>query len=113
MNRPRITTAIPRRRYQIGEYVATVLGEIESPDPPNYRYILAVVKEGDAQPSLYVTAERRRRGNFDYRVRLIMEGLDDTMAESDDFGELDTFCETALTVVRKALRLGDEEAMLL
>ncbi len=111
MDRPRITTAIPRRRYQIGDYVVTVLGDIESPDPATYRYILAAVKEGEGQPSLYVTAERRRRGEFDYRLRLIMEGFSDVMAEADEYGDLDVFCDMAIGVLRKALRLTDEEAV--
>jgi hypothetical protein len=111
MDRPRITTAIPQRRYQIGEYLATVLAEIESPDPANYRYILAAVKEGEADPVLYVAAERRRRGDFDYRLRLIMEGLSDIMAEADEYGDLDAFCDTAITITRKALQLTDEEAV--
>ena len=113
MDRPSIKTAIPQRRYQYGEYQITVLGEIESPDPPNYRYILAAVKEGEAQPVVYVTCERARRGDYDYRVRLIMEGLTDVMGESDDFGSLDTFCEFALQVVSRALNLGDAQALLI
>ena len=111
MERPTIRTAIPQRRYQYGEYLVTVLGEIESPDPPNYRYIMAAVKEGESDPAAYVTCERTRRGDYDYRVRLILEGLKDTMAESDDLGDLDTFCDLALQVVANALNLSDAQAL--
>ncbi len=111
MDRPSIKTAIPERRYQYGEYQLTVLGEIESTDPPNYHYILAAVKEGETQPEVYVICERARRGDFDYRVKLIMEGLKDTMGESDEFGNLDSFCDFALQVVSKALNLGDAQAL--
>jgi hypothetical protein len=44
MSIPTITTAIPLRRYQYGEFVVTVLGDIESPDAVRYRYILAVAQ---------------------------------------------------------------------
>lgn len=47
MDKPKITTAIPQRGYLLGEYGVMVLGEIESVDPPNYTFILAMVKEGD------------------------------------------------------------------
>ena len=108
MDRPKITTAIPRRRYQFGDYGVTVLGEIESSDPPNYTFILAMVKEGDSEPSTYVICDRRRRGDFAYRVRLVMEGFNEVMGESDDWGDLDAFCEFGLQVAAKALDLGNE-----
>lgn len=108
MDRPKITTAIPQRRYQYGEYGATVLGEIESSDSPNYTFILAMVKEGDSEPSVYVICDRRRRGDFVYRMRLVMDGFNEVMGESDDWGNLDAFCEFALQVAAKALRLSDE-----
>ncbi len=108
MDKPKITTAIPQRRYQIGEFGVTVLGEIESPDPPNYTFILAMVKEGDSEPSVYVICDRRRRGDTAYRMRLVMDGFNEAMGESDDWGNLDAFCEFALQVAAKALNLGDE-----
>lgn len=108
MDKPKITTAIPQRRYQFGEYGVTVLGEIESPDPPNYTFILAMVKEGDAEPSVYVICDHRRRGDYAYRMRLVMDGFNEAMGESDDWGNLDAFCEFALQIAAKALELGDE-----
>ncbi len=108
MDKPKIITAIPQRRYQFGEYGVTVLGEIESPDPPNYTFILAMVKEGDSEPLAYVICDRRRRGDHAYRIRLIMDGFNEAMGESDDWGNLDTFCEFALQVTAKAFNLGDE-----
>ncbi len=108
MDKPSITTAIPQRRYQYGEYGVTVLGEIESPDPPNYTFIMAMVKEGDAEPSVYVICDRRRRGDCAYRMRLVMDGFNEAMGESDDWGNLDVFCEFALQVASKALDLGEE-----
>ena len=108
MDRPKITTAIPQRRYQYGEYGATVLAEIESPDPPNYTFILAMVKEGDSEPSVYVICDRRRRGDTAYGMRLIMDSFNEVMGESDDWGNIDAFCEFALQIAAKALSLNNE-----
>lgn len=113
MDRPKITTAIPQRRYQFGEYGVTVLGEIESSDPPNYTFILALVKDGDSEPSVYVICDRRRRGDYAYRMRLVMDGFNEVMGESDDWGSLDSFSEYALQVAAKALGLSDETPHLL
>lgn len=113
MDKPNITTAIPQRRYQFGEYGVTVLGEIESADPPNYTFILAMVKEGESEPAVYVICDRRRRGEYAYRMRLVMEGFNEPMGESDDWGDVDAFCEFALQVAAKALNLGNEAAHLL
>ena len=37
---PKIQRAIPKKRYQLGEFGVTVLGEIESPDIASYHYIM-------------------------------------------------------------------------
>ena len=113
MDRPNITTAIPQRRYQFGEYTVTVLGEIESTDPPNYVYILAMIKEGDSKPSVYVVCDRRRRGDFAYQIRLVMDEFNESMGESDDWGDLESFCNFGLRVAAKALSLSDETPHLL
>ncbi len=113
MDRPKISSAIPQRRYQFGIFGVTVLGEIESPDPSNYTFILAMVKEGNSEPSAYVICDRRRRGDCAYRIRLIMDGFNEVMGESDDWGNLDVFCEFALQVATRALDLGDETPHLL
>ncbi len=49
MDAPKIQTAIPQRRYQFGEYTGVVLGDIESGDDVKYRYILALVREGEGR----------------------------------------------------------------
>ena len=55
-DRPVIRTAIPKRRYQIGPYSASLLGEIESGDARAYRYILAFVASGKREPEVYICA---------------------------------------------------------
>ena len=56
-NRPLIHTAMPKRRYRVGRYFATLLGDIESSDEHCYHYILAFVLEGQSDPVVYVCAE--------------------------------------------------------
>lgn len=108
---PKIQTAIPQRRYQVGEYSGVVLGEIESNDPVKYQYILALMREGESKPSFYVTAEknpRRRAHEGAYRLRVIAPGLDEEIESSDRWADLDVFCETALAAAAKVLSLSDE-----
>ncbi|MHB8698752.1 MAG: hypothetical protein ACYC9J_12115 [Sulfuricaulis sp.] len=112
MEMPKIQTAIPQRRYQVGEYSGVVLGEIESSDAVKYHYILALVREGESKPGFYVTAEknpRRRAHEGTFRLRVITQGLDEEIESSDRWADLDAFCEAALAVAGKVLGLTDEQ----
>ena len=61
-DRPTIATAIPKRRFQIGDYSASLLGEVESNDRRHYRYILALVPTGERRrPSMSPARPPRRR----------------------------------------------------
>jgi len=114
MEAPKIQTAIPQRRYQLGEYSGVVLGEIESSDGVKYRYILALVREGDSRPGFYVTAEKNPRSRApegSHRLRVITQGLDEEIESSDRWVDLDAFCEEALKVAGKVLGLSGEEPM--
>jgi hypothetical protein len=107
-------TAVPRRRYQVGDYTATLLGEVETRDPVQYRFILAMVLAGQAQPSLYVTSEKSRRSEASqgsHRLRLIAEGFDEVLGYSDRWREEDAFVTEALSVAVKTLSLADEQAL--
>ncbi len=111
MQAPKISTAIPKRRYAVGEYAAVVLGEIDSPDPMPYRFILAVVPEGEAQPVFYVIAEKARRaeaGLGSHKLRVVGEQIEADVSVSDRWADLDAFSEEALLVMRKTLGLMDE-----
>lgn len=112
MQAPNIRTAVPKRRYQIGEYNVVVLGEVESNDPQQYRFIMAVVPEGENQPVFYVTSEKARRGEAvqgSHRLRVIADRLHEDLGVSDRWAELEAFTEEGLSVVRKALGLMDEQ----
>jgi hypothetical protein len=110
MSKPGIVTAIPRRRYRLGEFSLVVLGEIESNDDRDYRYIMAVVQGDDPQPGIYLTAERNREaGHGGYDMRLVMRDGEDVIGSSADWDELDAFTDEAIRIVSQILNLGDEE----
>jgi hypothetical protein len=111
MQAPKIQTAIPQRRYQLGPYQAVVLGDIESGDGVRYRYILALVREGEAKPSLYVTAEKNPRARVhegSHRMRIILDTLTDELGSSDQWAELDAFANEALRLAAQVLGLGEQ-----
>ncbi len=107
MSLPQIRTAIPQRRYQFGEFLITVLGEIESKDDRDYLYMLAVGREGDARPNLFVSSEKNgEEGRFAMRVS--MPDGSQVIDESDQWDSLEIFVRDALNVVQTMLNLGDE-----
>ncbi len=110
-DRPQIRTAIPKRRYQVGRFIATLLGEIESGDDRAFRYILAYVRQGSQEPELFVCAEQTpppERAEGGYRLRVIGEVLSDVVDTDDCWGDLETFAEQALKLGAQALGLQRE-----
>jgi len=113
-DRPVIKTAIPRRRYQVGDYAASLLGEIESGDARQYRYILAFVPMGKREPELYVCAEPvppKDRAGGAYRLRLVSESLSDVLDSDDRWGDLDAFAGQALKLATQLLGLQREQVV--
>jgi hypothetical protein len=111
-DRPAIQTAIPRHRYQIGDFSATVLGDIDSGDPRQYRYILALVPMGETQPSFYVCCEQvppERSADGRYDVRVVNETMSELVDSADHWGDLETFSEMALDLARQVLGLKNEQ----
>lgn len=112
MDAPRIQTAIPRRRFRLGAYQAVLLDEIESPDSVKYRYILALVRDGEAQPTLYVTCEKNPRSRAHEgacRMRLVSDVFNEEMGSSDAWADPDAFAAEALGLAARTLGLGDEK----
>jgi hypothetical protein len=110
--RPVIHTAIPKRRWQIGDFSATLLGDVDSGDARRYRWVLALVPMGDREPSLYVTAEETPpadRAAGRYHLRVISDSVTDVMDTADRWADLDTFAEQALDLARQVLGLGTQE----
>lgn len=106
MSKPSIATAIPLRRYKYGEFTLTVLGDIDSRDEINYRYILAVVQGDNPEPGLYVTAEQGA-GN-EMAMRVMMRDGDEVIARSDRWRDVDVFVDEAINIVSRVLSLSDE-----
>lgn len=115
-NRPSINTAIPKHRYQVSDYTATVLGDIDAGDGHNYRWILALVLMGETQPGLYIcceqaAAERRADGHYD--IRVINDSMSEVVDTADHWGDLEIFSEMALDLARQILGLQNDQIMTL
>lgn len=112
LERPKIRTAIPKRRYQIGDYAATLLGEIDSEDAHRYRFILAWVRHGDAQPCLYVlsdeTLEPSDSNGIGFRLVVINDVLTEVFDTNDCWGDLEIFTDQALRLGTQYLGLQRE-----
>lgn len=112
-DRPTIATAIPRARYQIGDYSATLLGAIDSPDARQYQFIMAFVPDGQREPKLYVCSERAqdpaRPGACN--LRLVSDALSDLVDQDERWAELEAFSEQALALGCQALGLQVQQAI--
>jgi hypothetical protein len=111
-DRPKIKTALPKRRYQIGDHSATVLGEVESGDGRDYHYILALVPMGEQEPVLYVTSEQaapERRSQGGYELRVISASLTDVLDTADRWSDLEAFSEQALDLAQQVLGLRNQQ----
>lgn len=116
MDAPKIQTAIPRRRYQIGEYQAVLLGEVESGDGRRYDYILALVRDGERQPQCFVTAERmppKRRVDGSHLLRLVTAAFTEELGQADEWGDIDRFADEALRLAARTLAIDEAQAVLL
>ena len=108
---PRIQRAIPKRRYQVGEYGVTLLGEIESPDPTEYVHLLAFVREGEARPALFVCAERcppGERAPGSHRLRVVNRAMSEVMDSDDRWRDPDAFTDEGLKLGMQVLGLTGE-----
>lgn len=106
--RPVVKTAIPKRRYQVGSHSASLLGEVESGDAHQYRYILAFVPAGQREPVFYVCAEPSapaERADGAYRLRIVGELMSEVVDTDDRWGDLESFAEQALKLGQQALGL--------
>ncbi len=112
MSAPDIKTALPKRRYQLGEFMISVLGEVESGDGVDYRYVMAVARETDPKPNLFLSIEPNTGGVGEGRwaLRVSMPDGSQVLGASDQWGDLDTFTREGLSMVQKMLTLEDEMA---
>jgi hypothetical protein len=108
-DKPGIRTAIPKRRYRLGEFLLTVLGDVESSDGIDYQYIMAVIQGQDAEPGMYITAERPGySAGRELSMRLIMRDGAEVIGSSDQWVSVDMFSGEAIDIVSRILNLSDE-----
>lgn len=109
MSKPGIRTAIPKRRYRLGEFTLTVLGEIDSSDGVDYRYIMAVIQGQDPEPGLYITAEQPAGSAGDVLdMRIIMRDGSEVIGQDARWSRLDDFTAEGIDIVSRILSLSDE-----
>lgn len=109
MSVPQIRTALPKRRYQLGEFIVSVLGDVESGDGIEYRYIMAVAREADPRPHLFIAAERNDAGAGRWRLRVAMADGSQVLGADDAYGDIDNFVAHGLSIISRVLSLTDEE----
>jgi hypothetical protein len=107
--KPGIATAIPRRRYRLGEFTLTVLGDIESTDGRAYRYIAAVICGQDPEPGMYITAESgSNKPGGELELRIILPDGAEVIDRAERWSDLDAFVEEVIRIVSRVLQLTDE-----
>jgi hypothetical protein len=115
MDAPRITTAVPKARWRFGSFEVVALGEIDSPEPVAYRFILAFVRSGEAKPCFYVTSEKdpaARAGAGSHCLRVIAASGSQEIENSDRFAELESFAATGMRLAAEHLAIvGEPERM--
>jgi hypothetical protein len=110
MNAPQFATAIPKRRYQMGDFSVVVLGDIESNDGNNYRYIFAMVQDGTKEPSFYVVSIHRPGPDGDYLLKVVAPNMERELNTSDAWRDLDIFTDQAISLAQQVMGLKDEAA---
>jgi hypothetical protein len=112
--KPSIKTAIPKRRYQIGDFSASLLGDIESGDARQFRYILAFVQMGQGEPALYLCSEPSPPSEWDrgrYALRVINDAMSEVVDTDDRWGQEEAFAEQAVKLGVQALGLQQERVV--
>ena len=106
---PTIGRAIPKRRYQVGEYSAVLLGDIENLESSRLVYFLALVKDGTSQPALGISFEQTTPPcEHPYCINLYTNEQEEILGYSPQSLSLDEFDQGALQTAMQVLELNDE-----
>ncbi len=121
MQKPNISTAIPKQRYKFGVYTVVVLEEIESESEFDYVYLLAGIKDGHNEPEIYITYEKAplvssEKGS--HIIRVFAKQLDKqesgvVIDQSDSWKDREAFISYGLSGFQQMLQLQDEQAIFL
>ena len=111
---PTIQSAIPKRRYQFGEFAVTLLADIDSSDPVSYLYMAAVLREGALKPEVYITCESTTSDNDNtWRVRVLSEKEEHVISQDKQWRDEQKFCNYALQGIQQMFELTDETPILI
>jgi len=126
MQKPNISTAIPKQRYKYGAYTIVVLEEIQSLDEIEYIYLLAGIKDGHNEPEIYISCEQVQSDatgsdSIEQGTHIIKVFADQLDAEqsgavidqSDAWSDRDAFIAYGLSGFKQMLGLTDEEPYLI
>lgn len=117
MQKPNISTAIPKQRYKFGAYTIVVLEEIDSKDEIEYVYLLAGIKDGHNEPEIYITCEQAppvSSANGTHIIRVFAKQMSEqesgaVIDQSDSWCDREAFIAYGLSGFQQMLGLGDEE----
>lgn len=114
MAMPKFTRAVPYRRYSYGSFMVVVLHEIESADERRFHYAMGFVPEGEADPTLFVTAEYDPN-DADHAeskpgLRIYTENDGRDLGSSENWLDKDAFIKAGLDLGARLLKLSDVEA---
>ena len=111
---PLIADARPLRRYQLGDYRALLLGDIQAGGRVQYLYVLEVY-DPTRQRCFAVAAEKNSFPDPDeppsYFLGVFNGDWHDNLGRSEEWGDLDKFTDRALEIVCNELQI--EKAVLL
>ena len=88
-----------------------MLGQVESGDGRDYRFVTAFVKEGESQPQLYVVSERLppgERAKGSHALRVINNALDEVMDVDNRWQDLGDYVDQTLQLGAQILGLDQE-----
>ncbi len=117
MQKPGISTAIPKQRYKFGAYTIVALEEITSNDGLEYEYLLAAIKDGHNEPEVFITCEKALDTEVDngsHIVRVFADQLGDDESgkiidQSNSWSNKTAFVTYALSGFQQMLQLQDEQ----
>jgi len=111
---PTIQSAIPKRRYQFGEFAITLLTDINSNDPVSYLFIAAVLREGSSKPEVYITCEAiTANEESTCRIRVLSDLDEHIISENKQWRHEQQFCDYALQGIQQMFELTDETPILI
>ena len=119
MQKPNISTAIPKQRYKFGAYTIVVLEEIVSESEIDYVYLLAGIKDGHNEPEIYITCEKAplvSSENGSHIIRVFAKQMDKqgsgvVIDQSDSWSDREAFISYGLSGFQQMLQLQDEQAI--